>query len=293
LGHELIGKEWALSAWKTLIQSSSFASCVIEEEVRCVKRLVCFGASVFVSPAFAEREMARPAPGLNARILQSIDSGTPVSLTAAERRAGNTRGDLTVAVLAGNWIDGLDADQLREVQLLMAISFLEQHKGYQIKRLIYEIKGVRDRTYAQSIPGWDIVASFGKGSPGGLAVMDREKAGFIPGSVGAILFGFPKAVLGLREPEQEILASAIKGLTDEEVAAERGLSLATIKKRWAAMFHRVERVKPELILDSDRNGTRGRQKRHRLMAYVREHPEELRPIEPRPRRTKRSLPAAR
>jgi hypothetical protein len=293
MGHELIGKARALKAWKTLIRSSSFASCVIEEEVRGVKRLVGFGASVFVSPAFAERELAQPAPGLNARILQSVDSGHPVVLTAAGLRAGNTRGDLTVAVLAGSWIDGLDPNQLREVQLVMAVSFLEHHKGYQIRRLIYETKSTRDHAYAQAIPGWEMVTSFEKGSPCGLWAMDRKKAGFIPGSVGAILFGFPEAVLGLREPEQEILSSAIRGLTDEEVAAERNLSLAMIKKRWADIFHQVERVKPELILDGDRNGTRGRQKRHRLMAYLREHPEELRPIEPRPRTTKRTLLATR
>ena len=54
-----------------------------------------------------------------------------------------------------------------------------------------------------------------------------------------------------------------------------------MKKRWAAVFERVATARPDLLpeleYDSDRQ-TRGRQKRHHLLAYVRQHPEELRPV---------------
>lgn len=293
LGQALIGTGRATQAWKTLLRDPSCVSGVIEGEVRGVKRIVSFCASAFVSPAFAERELARPTAGVNARILQSIDSGRSVLLTGAERRAGNTRGDLTIIVLAASWIDGLSADQQREVQLLQAGCFLEAHKGYQIKQIVYEVTSAKDRAYAEAIPGWVIVADFGDCRHAGLAVMEREKARSIPGSIGALLFGFPKPVLGLRAPEQEILGTALRGLTDEEAALQLNLSPAAIKKRWAAMFVRVSGVKPELIQDDGCNGARGRQKRHRLMAYLREHPEELRPIEPRPRMPRRTLKAIR
>lgn len=88
-------------------------------------------------------------------------------------------------------------------------------------------------------------------------------------------------MLRLRKSDQELLAAAMNGSTDMELSKELGLKLPTLKKRWAAVFNRVAIAKPDLLpghddhLDSQ---ARGRQKKHRLLAYVREHPQELRPF---------------
>ena len=78
----------------------------------------------------------------------------------------------------------------------------------------------------------------------------------------------------------ELLEVALRGSTDEETCQVLGMKLSAIKKRWAALFHHIAKIKPELLPgtdDGDRQ-TRGPQKRHRLLAYLREHPEELRPV---------------
>src|SRR5438552_2466266 len=79
IGAESVGRSEALRAWKKLIQSRAFNSEVIEVVPPVnAHRIVGFGASVFVSPTFAQDEISNPRPGLNARIIASIACGRPV-----------------------------------------------------------------------------------------------------------------------------------------------------------------------------------------------------------------------
>ena len=91
--------------------------------------------------------------------------------------------------------------------------------------------------------------------------------------------------LGLRcfnRSEQRLLSWALPGATDEELTEMLGMSLSTVKKMWVSIYRRMEDGLPELIanqLPSDIPPTgRGREKRRRLLAYLREHPEEFRPV---------------
>jgi hypothetical protein len=117
-----------------------------------------------------------------------------------------------------------------------------------------------------------------------LFVLDRESALAMTGSIAAILFHPREPVLGLRKEDQQLVAAALKGLTDVELTEELSLQLSTVKKRWAALYDRVAAANPTLVRgrddDLDRR-IRGPQKRHHLLAYLRQHPEELRPFESR------------
>jgi hypothetical protein len=114
-----------------------------------------------------------------------------------------------------------------------------------------------------------------------LGVVERADALAVPGSVGAMLFTYREPVLRFRNADQQLLSAALRGLTDEESARTMGLTLPAVKKRWASVFDHVARGKPELLPgleDGLDRQTRGPQKRHYLLAYLREHPEELRPV---------------
>src|SRR5579863_1013217 len=79
MGHELVGRARALSAWQRLQRSRSFHGVVIEsDEPMKGHRTVGFAAGVFVSASFAERESADPQPGVNARLISSVASGEAV-----------------------------------------------------------------------------------------------------------------------------------------------------------------------------------------------------------------------
>ena len=111
------------------------------------------------------------------------------------------------------------------------------------------------------------------------AVLTRESALAAPYSAAAALYRYQPPVLRLRPAEQELLSVAVSGKTDSELSADLGLSVEATKKRWLSIFARVDQFKPEILSQTsvDSEG-RGPQKRHRVLAYIRTHPEELRPF---------------
>jgi DNA-binding CsgD family transcriptional regulator len=100
-------------------------------------------------------------------------------------------------------------------------------------------------------------------------------------------FQYRRPVLGLARSEQRLLVLAAQGGTDVELAAELRISLSAVKKTWSSIYRRVAVNDFDLFPreEPDRGGDaqtdRGREKKHKLIAYTREHPEELRPHVPR------------
>ena len=97
-----------------------------------------------------------------------------------------------------------------------------------------------------------------------------------------ILFDYHPPQLGFSRGEQRLLLAALSGATDEKLARELGVSPNTVKNTWRSIYNRAASHIPELFSgDSEgglRSSERGKEKRRRLLAYVREHPEELRPV---------------
>jgi hypothetical protein len=76
------------------------------------------------------------------------------------------------------------------------------------------------------------------------------------------------------------LSAAIEGQTDSDLAVSLHLTVPAVKARWRSIFARCARLRPEVAPEFYGEGSRGPQKRHRVLAYLREHPEELRPFGP-------------
>ena len=109
--------------------------------------------------------------------------------------------------------------------------------------------------------------------------MSRDSVRDAPYSVATAIYRYQAPVLRLSPAEQALLAEALDGKTDAELSSALGLSLEAVKKRWISIYARVETARPG-ILESPAAETarRGPQKRHRVVAWVRSHPEELRPF---------------
>jgi hypothetical protein len=110
--------------------------------------------------------------------------------------------------------------------------------------------------------------------------MTRQLALSRAGSwIGSIFLNQP-ARFGFRPSEQRLLLTALRGGTDPELADELGVSLSAVKKSWALIY---ERVSPHLqgftCCHESIEGVseRGKEKKQRLLCYLRDHPEELRP----------------
>ena len=114
----------------------------------------------------------------------------------------------------------------------------------------------------------------------GLGGLDSlSYAGFFRTLLGNVLFNFREPVIRLRQSDQQMLLAALRGATDAELATELGVTVSAVKARWRSTFASVAAAMPGLVRDESDNECRGSQKRHRVLAYVRTHPEELRPFD--------------
>jgi hypothetical protein len=288
LGHEIVGRARALAAWQGLVEARSFQAAVIESD-EAIKghRIVGFAASVFVSAAFAERETAEPKPGLNARVIASVITGQPAVLTAKELGYVNAQGALYLIILhPGSMPGGLTRDQCQDVLRQISLATLYFHDGYQVRRILMEATSSTEIEFVKSFSIWNVESTFEdfhRRNPRNSWNRDRAlfSVDFADGLSFVVKGGHHREpALRLRASDQELLVAALRVSTDMELSQELGLKLPTLKKRWASVFNRVAIAKPDLLPGLDENPdhqARGRQKRHRLLAYVREHPEELRP----------------
>lgn len=282
-GDELVGSARTIEIWKALARSPSFtAAVIVNEALGSVPRTVGFGASVFVQERFIDHELSDPRPGLNARVLASIDSGKSVVLSESELRLANTNGSLDSLILYGSWrSDVLSPEAVHEVCACLAFSYIDRHQGYHLNRLITETVGHEERIALGASLVWRTLKDFDELSKHArtLWVVTREDSLAVKANIINPLFIHKVPVLGLRDADQQLLMAAIGGLTDEELSLKLGLTLSTVKKRWISIFERTIDARPNLFpaIKLSSGQKRGRQKRHHVLAYVRLHPEELRP----------------
>jgi hypothetical protein len=102
------------------------------------------------------------------------------------------------------------------------------------------------------------------------------------GSWVGTLFDYVPPRFGFSRSEQRMLLAALAGKsgTDEELTEALGVSLPTIKKMWLSVYRRMTDGQSKTIRDFTRSGVaeRGKEKRRHVLAYLRDHPEELRPV---------------
>jgi len=280
LGDQIVGRTTALRVWKELLDDPSFLANVIESERPLAgHRIVACGMGVFVTKAFADQEINSPRAGLNSRIIAGIASGESVVLNRAQIASGNATEGIDFVNMYGAWRERImNSEQLAEVQALLGTSFVEHFTGYRFNRVLKEATGKSGIALARATGTYRLIAEF-KESESALVVATLESVVTAPYSVAAKMYRYKPPVLRLRPAEQKLLAAALSGKTDAELSMDLGLSIEAIKKRWMSIFARVDEFKPEILssVGAESEG-RGPQKRHRVVAYVRNHPEELRPF---------------
>ena len=292
-GAELLGPLKTFQAWIKLVHSPGFNGIVLEKETPGrPPKFAGFGASVFVSDAFALSELQAPRPGLNARVLQELSIGTRAILPLDAIAKDNAGHGLNTVVLCGRWTDETLTDGERaQAEVFLSTVFVERHAGYHFKRMLVEVADARDDFAVTASFIWRKIP-FLAGNSGHqpslpirnpyqcLAVIEMPEMRSVYASViGPLFYGSPPK-LGFTRTGQELLEAALNGSTDSELAAQLGLTLSAVKRRWSGLYNHVESVWPDFFQDSTgkrKSGIRGPQKRHILLDYVRNHKEEIRP----------------
>lgn len=289
-GAEIVGQSRAAKAWRQLLElSHATRSAVVEMRDKNGVEIVGFGFGSFVKKSFAEDEVRNPRPGLNSRIIESLVCGNSVIATYAEVRDANTKGDLQQAVLENSWKNGLlTAAQVEEVRVLLGLAYGELFAGYHFSRIFTEMVDELDLWNASAHQYLHAVSRFEdyfRASPEtrwnrerALLQVTSDSMREHPHSIAAGLFQrhLPPQ-FAFTQGEQELLELALEGADDVSIAKSLFVTLPAIKRRWSSIFERVSSLRPDLCpLDGD--GTRGVQKRQRILTHIRSHPEELRPF---------------
>lgn len=266
----------------------------VVEYLHCVDarpELVAFGLSGFLSPSCSETYLREPIPHFELVLLdRSRRAEKPTFLGYAEIARGNAGEGLTLFPLF--WLqrsnDPADAEA-RELLILCHDTFLRVHRGYRIVSILKEASADRAASFASG--GFEPRHTLKAGTP--LTISERHLAEdhvvFVarkpasdgwPGSALDPLFVHRAARCDFTRAEQQVLVRAESDLTDGEIAEDLGVSANSVALRWRSIYARVaERVPFALDPDPRRPNAqaRGAEKRRRVIAFVRQHPEELRP----------------
>jgi hypothetical protein len=221
-----------------------------------------------------------------------MGSKSPLLSEVEVREANSTVGlNLTV------WHNSCHPEDLKrmEVGVTIMTAFEETFRGFRLKEVLSQADSLEQFHAARNAggfyfdrvkghyTGWpEVAASNFSDEPRNFGIT-RELASANTGSWVGSLFSYGSPQFGFSRGEQRLLQSAL-GLagTDAELSEILGISLGAVKMAWRSIYDRVAEFMPELVPDNSTSDapthTRGKQKRQRLLSYLRDHPEELRPL---------------
>lgn len=280
-------------AWRQLLGAAAMTTCVFEQLQQKRQKIVGFGVSVFVSDAFLREIKTAPLCWFGPELAQRVTGRNSPILSDDEVRDANSGDGLNALVWES--LATPEIGERPEFYHVMLGSFIESHRGFLFKELITAQSGRADRAQFTVDSGglyWDparwvygatpLVPTAVLVAQPYIVGITRELAFARSGSWMGTLFDYRPPRFGLSRCEQHLLQTALasSGGTDQELAGNLCRSVPTIKKMWGSIYRRVNACDSELIPDSAlaESGTceRGREKKRSLLAYVREHPEELR-----------------
>ena len=278
--------------WGTFLTHAPGLTMLVEDRERpannCIMGCV---QTVFVTDAFARHVCACAAPNTNQRALERLPDNSWPLLTSAEIPAANSGVGLNALVTRWVWHEMLsDAEEQWYIRKYMERHYPRFYRGYQLKEILIpaygdwprqglEAAGFKERNYFAAYYAAHPQEPMPYGHPYLLGVT-REEARAQEGSYVSHLFTYTPPRIYFKPHEQELLIAALQDVSDEEAVAQLCTTKNTIKKRWNAIYDRVDAALPGILPRNTEEG-RGLEKRRSLLRYLRDHPEELRPAIPR------------
>ncbi len=275
------------SEWRVFRDNPYALSVIVEDLNRNEEdRVIGYTEAVFVSEAFAERAKGGAEPYVNLQIARMYKLGKSPLLSLKQIGAANSGvGNYLHLAYTGWRAKALTSEEAYYVRAFMGNSLHKIGIGYNFQEVIIEVVGEVSRQRSLNagfIHRTSYEAYFkSRGSPPEeqrphLMSITRREAKLNDGSLLARVFAYDPPMFYFRPRDQELIELTLSGVTDEKVAATLECTVGNVKKRWEAMYNAVESVLPSL-LPTTIETSRGPEKRRVLLAYLRDHPEELRP----------------
>jgi hypothetical protein len=264
--------------------------------------LAAFGLSGFIGEACAAGLLAEPAPHIELVLLdrELRARPEPAFLTYEEIAEANAGDGLTLVPIF--WLQHTNDFADPEAHALLGLAqqtLLQRHRGYRLARIVKEIPANRAAVFMGG--GFSEHCRLPAGAPlsfnrGATLAQDHviftvtraEIEANWPSSTIAHMFAYDPPRCAFTRAEQQVLIGAADGLTDAKIGRMLGVSINAIATRWRSIYARLlERAPAVLLFEEGSNGGRGEEKRRKAVAFVAEHPEELRPHAHAPRRRRK------
>lgn len=281
------------AAWLSLLRTGAMLSSVFEDKDAPVPRLIGCGVSVFVTDGFLRRLKTKPLVWVGPELLRRVIAGNAPILGPKEIRQANSRDGLNNVVWAGIGCTSR-AEDWNQLVMEVIRAYFQTHAGYQLKEVVLQpndLQIVRIMINVGTLFWLESAGDYVDGRH--LEIEKLVQAPFILGSNRELairnlgswdsnLFSHSPPRIYFRPAEQRLLLAALRGLTDEELSDELSVSLSAVKKTWRVIYERAAEMLSDLRpptgdLNSEK---RGREKKQHLLAYLRQHMEELRPVLP-------------
>lgn len=282
------------AAWLRVLYGDGFGtSAVFEETDGAATKKLALGVSAFVTDDFMRELKSLPSFWIGPELTRRVMWGESPLLSLRQIREANSHSGLT----ALTWEVVIRPEALSRSELMNTVmtAYLVNHSGFRLKEIAAQAESPENLDGMRHTGG--LLWNFAEGRYGEfwqedvqgvvrkphLSGMTRTLAQRRSGSwLGSLFLLYQPPRIGFSRSEQRLLASAMQGSTDQELSDEVAVSLATVKKTWCSIYQRVAARSPELIpnhSDPDNGANRrGKEKKQRLIAYLREHLEELRPV---------------
>jgi len=272
--------------WLSLLGREAFRAYVYEDLQDSPARLVGVGCSAIVSDEFLRDAKTPPFFWIGAELTRRVSRNRSPLLTDKQVREANSNGGVNVVV----WEGAMSPQDMHRGDLSDAYmsTFIELHRGFQLKELLSQ-GNTEDVLDCVPRGGFLFISSAngqytetGDKPPHELirephvAGLSRELALAHRGTWASTLFLYEPPRFGFSASEQRLLLAALRGGTDEDLSDE-----LAVKKAWQSIYERVSACDAELApaphMSEAGAFERGKMKKQRLIAYLHDHPEELRP----------------
>jgi hypothetical protein len=278
------------SVWKQCLRSGSLITVVLEDLESGKPSLQGFGVSVFVTDEFTYSCKMPSMRWIGPELVRCLVRGESPVLDPKEIRDANSTGGLNLASWASILCPQNESDRT-PVQVELMTAFMQAHAGFKLKEIIGQ-QNERIMMEVVSNSGglfWNCALQRYVEAHN----FDVEEVLQRPFILGATpetarqhlswtttLFQYTPPRMYPKPAEQTLLRAAMQGSRDVELSRGLGVSLSFVKKTWCSIYKRAAEKLPELDLDIATGSIpqRGREKKQRVLSYLREHPEELRPI---------------
>lgn len=278
------------SAWKQCLRCGSLITVVLEDMESGKPSLQGFGVSVFVTDEFTYSCKMPSMQWIGPELVRCLMRGESPVLGPKEIRDANSSDGLNLASWASILCPQNESDRT-QVQVELMTAFMQEHTGFKLKEIIGQ-QNERIMMEVVSNSGglfWNC-AQQRYVEAHNFDVEEVLQHPFILGATPetarehlswtTTLFQYTPPRMYAKPTEQKLLRAAMQGSRDAELSRELGVSLSFVKKTWCSIYKRAFEKLPELNLDIATGSIpqRGREKKQLVLSYLREHPEELRPI---------------